>query len=114
MGTLTASLNKRGRKLPQPATWVLNFTPGGPYSLSFDGDCWSSREGKEENSAVTVTTSPESWATFLAVKRSERNRLAQTLQIDGTPERVKEFLHTLGAREEKAQPARHAGEQTEE
>lgn len=45
---------------------------------------------------------------------AERNRLAQNLQIDGAPERVKEFLHTLGAREEKAQPARYAGEQTEE
>jgi DNA-binding HxlR family transcriptional regulator len=98
VGTLTASLNKRGRKLSQPATWVLHFTPGGHYSLSFDGNRWSAREGEEENSDVTVTTSPESWATFLAVKRSERNRLAQTLQIDGTPERVKEFLYTLGVR----------------
>jgi hypothetical protein len=44
----------------------------------------------------------------------ERNRLAQTLQIGGSPKRVDEFLHTLGAREEKAQPARHAGEQIEE
>lgn len=29
------------------------------------------------------------------------NRLAQTLQISGKPERVEELLHTLGAREEK-------------
>lgn len=58
-------------------------------------------EGEKENPDVTMTTSPELWATFLAVKRAERNRLAQTLQISGTPERVKEFLHTLGAREEK-------------
>jgi DNA-binding HxlR family transcriptional regulator len=98
MGTLTASLNKRGRKLPRPVTWIFQFTPGGPYSLSFDGDHWSARDGKEQDPDVTVTTSPESWATFLAVKRSERNRLAQTLQIDGTPERVKEFLYTLGVR----------------
>jgi hypothetical protein len=54
---------------------------------------------------------PEVWATFLAVKQAERNRLAQTLQIDGSPERVKEFLHTLGVREEKSQPVRHAAEQ---
>lgn len=112
VSTLTVSLNKRGKKLSQPATWLLRFTPGGSYSLSFDGDRWSAREGEKENPDVTMTTSPELWATFLAVKRAERNRLAQTLQIDGTPERVKEFLHTLGAREEKAQPARHTGEQT--
>jgi DNA-binding HxlR family transcriptional regulator len=103
VGTLTASLNKRGRKLSQPATWLLHFTPGGYYSLSYDGDHWSAREGKGENPDVTVTTSPESWATFLTVKRSERNRLAQTLQIDGVPERVKEFLHTLGVRDEMAE-----------
>jgi len=103
MSTLTASLNKRGRKLSQPATWLLHFTPGGPYSLSYDGNRWSSREGEEENSDVTVTISPELWATFLAVKRSERNRLAQTMQIDGAPERVKEFLHTLGVRDETAE-----------
>jgi hypothetical protein len=109
-----ASLNKRSRKLSQPATWLLHFTPGGSYSLSFDGDCWSAREGEKEDPDVTVTTSPELWATLLAVKRAERKRLAQTLQLSGTPKRVEEFLHTLGAREEKAQPARHAGEQTEE
>ena len=97
--TLTASLNKRGKKLSQPATWLLHFTPGGPHSLSFDGDHWSAREGEEENPDVAVTTSPEAWATFLAVKRSERNRLAQTMQLDGTPDRVKEFLHTLGVRD---------------
>jgi len=96
--TLTASLNKRGRKLSQPATWLLNFTPGGPYTLSFDGDRWSAGEGEEENPDVTVTTSPEAWAAFLAVKRSERSRLAQHMQLDGTPEHIEEFRHTLGVR----------------
>ena len=33
----------------------------------------------------------------------EHNLLAQTLQIDGTPERVKEFLHTVGVRNSKSQ-----------
>jgi hypothetical protein len=71
--------------------------------LSFDGDRWSAREGEEEKPDVTVTTSPEAWATFLAVKRDERRRYAQTMQIAGTPDRVKEFLHTLGVRDEKVQ-----------
>ena len=94
--TLMASLNKHSKKLTQPATWLLHFTPGGPYSLSFDGDRWSAREGEEENPDVAVTTSPEVWATFLAVKRDERRKYARTMQMDGTPERVKEFLRTLG------------------
>jgi len=96
VGVLTALLNKRGRKLAQPAIWVLRFTPGGYYSLFFDGDRWSSREGEMENSDIKVTTSPEAWATFLAVKRSERSRLVHTMQIDGTPESIEEFLHMFG------------------
>ena len=99
VNTLMASLNRRGRKLPQPATWRLNFTPGGPYTLSFDGERWSSREGDDESPDVTVTTSPETWATFLAVKRDERGRLAQTMHIGGAPERVEEFLHRLGVQD---------------
>lgn len=41
---------------------------------------------------------PEVMATFLAIKQSERNRLAQTLRIDGTPKCVEGFLQTLGVR----------------
>jgi len=44
----------------------------------------------------------------------QHNRLVQIMQISGTPKRVEEFLHTFGAREEKAQPARHAGKQIKE
>ena len=99
VSTLISSLNKRGRKLSQPTTWLLRFTPGGPYTLFFDGDRWSARQGEKDNADVAVTTSPEAWVTFLAVKRSERNRFAQTMQVDGTPECVEEFLHTLGVRD---------------
>jgi len=104
MATLTASLNKRGRKLPKPSSWRLHFKPGESYTLSFDGDHWSAVEGGEETADVTVTTSPEEWATFLAIERSERSRLAQTLRIDGAPERVEEFLRTLGIRANDSSP----------
>lgn len=103
MSTLTASLNKRNRKLLQPATWLFNFIPGGSHTLSFNGEHWSTREGEVENPDVKVVIAPEAWATFLAVKRDERRRYAKTMQIGGAPERVKEFLHTLGVRDEKAQ-----------
>lgn len=96
MDTLTASLNRRGRQLAQPGTWLFNFTSGGSYTVSFDGEDWSTREGEEKKPDVAVATSPETWVTFLAVKRSERMRLAQAMQIEGTREHVKEFLHTFG------------------
>jgi hypothetical protein len=98
MSTLTDSLNKRSRKLLQPATWLFNFTPGGPHTLSFNGEHWSAREGKEGTPDVEIITSPEAWATFLAVKREERSRLARTMQMAGAPERIEEFLYTLGVR----------------
>jgi len=103
MSTLTASLNKRNRKLLQPATWLFNFTPGGPHTLSFNGEHWSTQEGEVANPDVTVLISPEALATFLAVKRDERSRYAQTMQIAGARERVEEFMHTFGLRDEKAQ-----------
>jgi DNA-binding HxlR family transcriptional regulator len=99
MGTLMASLNKSSRKLSQPAIWLFQFTPGGPYCLSYGDDHWSVKVGETENPSVTVTTSPESWATFLAVKRSDRNRLVKTIQMTGAPECIKEFLNMLGVRE---------------
>jgi len=51
-----------------------------------------------------VTTSPEAWATFLAVKRSERSRLAQSMLIGGAPERVEEFLRMFGAQAHENSP----------
>jgi len=104
MNTLTASLNKRGRKVSKPTNWLLNFTPGGPYAVSFDGARWSAKDGDVGNPDVTVATSPEAWATFLALKRDERRRHAQTMNIAGSSERVEEFLRILGAGEDKAQP----------
>lgn len=99
---LTASLNRSGKKLAQPAIWLFNFTPGSPYILSFDGSRWSYTEGRNKNHDVIVTVSPEIWATFLAAKRKERSRLAHSMQINGSPERVREFLHIFGARDETA------------
>lgn len=104
MGTITDSLNKRGRKLPQPATWLICFTHGGTYVLSFDGDRWLTRPGEEANPDVRVTVSPEAWATFLAVKRSDRGQYVPSLQLVGTPERVEEFLRTFVVRDTSNMP----------
>ena len=90
------SLNNRGKKLAQPATWLLKFAPGGQFSLFFDGDRWSVNGAGEKNPDVIVTTTPEMWATFLSARRSERGRLARALRIDGAPVSVREFLYTLG------------------
>ena len=66
--------------------------------MSFDGDEWSAEEGENESAEVTVRTSPEEWATLLAVKGSESDKLAQDLRIEGSAGNIQEFLHTIGAR----------------
>jgi DNA-binding HxlR family transcriptional regulator len=101
--TLAISLNHRGRKLQHPVTWLLDFTPGGPYTVSFDGERWSADEGEGKTPDVTVQTSPETWVTFLTFKRDERRKFAQNMRIDGSPECVEEFLRTVGGWKVKSQ-----------
>lgn len=99
MGFITDSLNKRGRLLPKPTTWLMCFTHGGTHVLSYDGNHWLTRPGEAANPDVRVVVSPEAWATFLAVKRSERGKYIHTLQLIGTPERVEDFLRTFVIRD---------------
>jgi len=101
METLTASFNDRHKKLPQPRNWLFNFTNGTPFLLYYDGDAWITTEEEAQDPDVTVAISPEEWTTFLAVKKDERKKLAPSLQISGTSERIAEFMHTFGVRDEK-------------
>ncbi|MBN1380584.1 MAG: helix-turn-helix transcriptional regulator [Deltaproteobacteria bacterium] len=95
MRGLTFSLNKRGKQPAQTATWAMRF-PQATYALSFDGEGWTSRKQDDSEADVTVTTTPEIWATVFSSPRSERSRLAETLQIEGAPENVAEFMNIFG------------------
>jgi DNA-binding HxlR family transcriptional regulator len=105
ISTLTTSLKNRNKKLPHSRNWLFKFTNGSPISLSYDGDgdAWIATEGEPENPDVTVEISPEAWTTFLAVKKDERKKLAQTLHLSGDLERIAEFMQTFGVRDEKVQ-----------
>jgi DNA-binding HxlR family transcriptional regulator len=102
IGVIKDSLNKQRRKLPRSAIWQICFMNAETYVLSFDGNDWLTHKGEAANADVRVTVSPEAWVTFLAVKRSERNRYVQTLQLEGTAERVEEFLHFFIFRDNQA------------
>jgi hypothetical protein len=102
MTTLAASLNKRGSKLPKPANWLFDFLPGGPCTFSFNGEGWSAKEGKGKKPDVTLASSPEAWATFLALKREKRREYARNMQITGSPESIGDFWNTFGAASGKA------------
>ncbi|MGB8262258.1 MAG: hypothetical protein WCF70_00005, partial [Dehalococcoidales bacterium] len=67
-----------------------------PYTVSFNGEGWSAKEGSRKNPDVVLATSPEAWATFLALKREKRREYARTMQVTGSPESVGEFWNTFG------------------
>lgn len=98
IGTLSESLNQRGRRLPRPVTWLFAFTPGEPYVLFFNGKQWSARAGDDESADVTIWTSPETWTSMLSVRRDARREYLETMKINGAPERVNEFLRLIGVR----------------
>jgi len=97
MRGLTYSLNKKGRRLARHGSWAICF-PQATYLLSFDEKGWSSSRQKNSlaNADVTITTTPENWATVFTSPRSERSRLAQSLQIEGAGEKIAEFRNIFG------------------
>jgi len=102
MRALTSSLNKKGKRLPRPAKWLMQF-PQTYYSLSFNND-WSSCREEDPNSDLKIITTPEIWATIFTAPRSDRNRLAKDIQIEGAPDRIEEFLQTFGLQSQEERP----------
>lgn len=103
MRSLTSSLNKKGKLLPRPAKWLMQF-PQTQYSLSFNDKNWSSSREEDPNSDLKITTTPEIWATVFTAPRSERTRLAKAIQIDGAQDRIEEFLQTFGIQHQEYRP----------
>ena len=103
MRGLTSSLNKRDKRLTRPAKWLMQF-PQIKYCLSFGNDSWSSSREEASKADVKITTTPEIWATVFTAPRSDRSRLAKAIQIDGTPDRIKEFLQTFGIQNQEDRP----------
>jgi DNA-binding HxlR family transcriptional regulator len=103
MRSLTSSLNKKGKRLPRPAKWLMQF-PQAQYSLSFNDENWSSCREEDPNSDLKINTTPEIWATIFTAPRSDRSRLAQAIQIDGAPDRIEEFQQTFGIQNQEVGP----------
>lgn len=90
-------LNRRGVRLPEPATWLLRLTPDHASALRFDGARWSLDPGQGQADAdVRVETSPEVWMRFCMVAPAERERLLAEMRIEGEPERTEEFKAAFG------------------
>jgi DNA-binding HxlR family transcriptional regulator len=109
MRVLTLSLNQKGKGLARPATWLMQF-PQGHYSLTFNGQDWSSGRAEGSKADLTITTTPEIWATIFSVPRSERGRFSQALRLDGAWDRVEEFRHLFGMQNQEKGAASDATE----
>ncbi len=92
---LALSLNKKHKKLAQPAAWAIHF-PKKTFTLSFNHDVWSSSESEASDPDLRITTTPVAMAHFVTVPRDERRRLAEAMQYAGTPDRIMEFKQVFG------------------
>jgi DNA-binding HxlR family transcriptional regulator len=92
---LTFSLNKRTRGLERKTTWNMHF-PQGTYTISYDGSGWEASRAEAADADVSVTTTPETWATVMTAPRTQRAKLAGNIEIEGKPERIEEFRRIFG------------------
>jgi DNA-binding HxlR family transcriptional regulator len=99
MSAMAESLNKRGKRLSHPAVCLVRF-PQSAYILAFK-DEWACSPGDEPESDVTIQTTPETMAAFCTARRSERDRLFQTMLVEGVSKSIREFRKILGVPDEK-------------
>lgn len=97
MAALTALLNRRGKSLRAPAKWKFRF-PQVTYTLSFHDNQWTSTPGEDPEALVTITTTPEVWATLSTLPRKERRRLIDKMEIEGERAQVEEFMRIFSER----------------
>jgi DNA-binding HxlR family transcriptional regulator len=97
VNALVKSLNKAEKHLPESRRWSIRF-PQAAYVVSYHDNNWIECKGEEEKTDLTITTTPETWATLATVPRNERSRVINTMDIQGKPGRVKEFLNLYGIR----------------
>jgi DNA-binding HxlR family transcriptional regulator len=93
--TFVTYLNRRGVRPAHPVAWVVRFTDGRGYTIRFDGVRWSRQRG-EEPADVVVETSPEAWVGFLTGSPEDRQRWLAGTHVEGPPDRIEEFMRTLG------------------
>lgn len=100
MRSLTASLNKSGRRLSRRVRWLMRF-PCRRYLLIFDRGQWHYEPAEAEQADLIITTTPENWATVFTAPRAERRPLAKSIQLKGSKEQQKEFYYLFDLKQTK-------------
>jgi DNA-binding HxlR family transcriptional regulator len=95
MKGLAKSLNKRCKRLSNPAVFSIQFSQS-TYLLSFKSDEWTSIPGETPEADIKIHTTPETMATLISVPRAERTKIFESMQVVGAPERIEEFRNIFG------------------
>ena len=98
---MTRSLNVKAKSLSGSRQWCMAF-PQGAFTITFDGNQWSSSKGSPQNPDVFIETTPETWARITTVSRSERQRLLSTAHLVGNSDSIEEFKDVFGLTPKKA------------
>lgn len=105
MAGIASVLNRRGRGLERPVTWIVRFAPQRAWTLRCDGGRWSLQRGEAEAPNLTIDATPEAWVTLLLTPPAERWALLGTLRIDGPAEQRELLLSRFGWWEQTAPAA---------
>ena len=91
----TNSLNNKGKSLSGSVHWLIRF-PMDAYTIIFSKKGWSQSRGEKPDADLTIAVTPEEWAALVTVERSERGRWIKKMQIEGTPQHIREFYQLFG------------------
>ena len=79
------------------ADWVLRLVDDGTYTMRGTTDGWSVAPGTSDHPQVTITTTTNSWAEFLANRPEARAGMAERVRVDGSPEAIATFMKAIAA-----------------
>jgi DNA-binding HxlR family transcriptional regulator len=91
---LQATLEDAGVSI-SPARWLVRVAGGDAYVLSFDGRRWALGRGEVDDADVTITTTRQALARFLACPPEARTTEQPDLTIAGRHESVRTLIETI-------------------
>ena len=79
------------------ADWVLRLVDDGTYTMRGTADGWSVAQGASDDPQVTITTTKDGWAQYLANRPEARAGMAERVRVDGSPQAIAIFMETIAA-----------------
>jgi DNA-binding HxlR family transcriptional regulator len=90
----------------RPARWEFRFLDDGSYTLAFDGQHWELSATNAGGADVVVTTTSETWASYLTTPASQRDGLPAGVDIEGKAPAIRAFERAITEFPDRARAAR--------